>query len=176
MKEIYKMKSWFSNTFPEYKKLPQSGKFMAWLTFVQGVVWLILASIQSVQGLINNMAWAVFFGILLFILGVLALSAAWNAFKFREVGFKRMIYVYTPCLLQIAFASDVFSFVFYIDSVLKLWFSLTVNKLSIGINFAAILFIVLAGRNCRHLKMVSQNTDKNVEPLEQVEQGQETQS
>lgn len=176
MKEIYKMKSWFSNTFPDYKKLPKSGKFMAWLTFVQGVVWLILASIQSVQGLINNMAWAVFFGILLFILGVLALSAAWNAFKFREVGFKRMIYVYTPCLLQIAFASDVFSFVFYIDSVLKLWFSLTVNKLSIGINFAAILFIVLAGRNCRHLKMVSQNTDKNVEPLEQVEQGQETQS
>ena len=176
MKEIYKMKSWFFNTFPDYKKLPKSGKFMAWLTFVQGVVWLILASIQSVQGLINNMAWAVFFGILLFILGVLALSAAWNAFKFREVGFKRMIYVYTPCLLQIAFASDVFSFVFYIDSVLKLWFSLTVNKLSIGINFAAILFIVLAGRNCRHLKMVSQNTDKNVEPLEQVEQGQETQS
>lgn len=176
MKEIYKMKSWFSNTFPEYKKLPKSGKFMAWLTFVQGVVWLILALIQIVQGLINNMAWAVFFGILVFALGVLALSAAWNAFKFREVGFKRMIYVYTPCLLQIAFASDVFSFVFYIDSVLKLWFSLTVNKLSIGINFAAILFIVLAGRNCRHLKMVSQNTDKNVEPLEQVEQGQETQS
>ena len=173
MKEIYKMKSWFSNTFPEYKKLPKSGKFMAWLTFVQGVVWLILASIQSVQGLINNMAWAVFFGILLFILGVLALSAAWNAFKFREVGFKRMTYVYMPCLLQIAFASDVFSFLFYIDSVLKLWFSLTVNKLSVGVNFAAILFIVLAGRNYRHLKMVSQNTDKNVEPLEQ---GQETQS
>ena len=149
---------------------------MAWLTFVQGVVWLILASIQSVQGLINNIAWAVFFGILLFILGMLALSAAWNAFKFREVGFKRMTYVYMPCLLQIAFASDVFSFVFYIDSVLKLWFSLTVNKLSVGVNFAAILFIVLAGRNYRHLKMVSQNTDKNVEPLEQVEQGQETQS
>ena len=167
------MKSWFSNTFPEYKKLPKSGKFMAWLTLVQGVVWLILASIQSVQGLINNIAWAVFFGILLFILGVLALSAAWNAFKFREVGFKRMTYVYMPCLLQIAFASDVFSFVFYIDSVLKLWFSLTVNKLSVGVNFAAILFIVLAGRNYRHLKMVSQNTDKNVEPLEQ---GQETQS
>ena len=166
------MKSWFSNTFPEYKKLPKSGKFMAWLTFMQGVVWLILASIQSVQGLINNIAWAVFFGILLFILGVLALSAAWNAFKFREVGFKRMTYVYIPCLLQIAFASDVFSFVFYIDSVLKLWFSLTVNKLSVGVNFAAILFIVLAGRNYRHLKMVSQNTDKNVEPLEQ---GQETQ-
>ena len=124
------------------------------------------------QGLINNIAWAVFFGILLFILGVLALSAAWNAFKFREVGFKRMTYVYIPCLLQIAFASDVFSFVFYIDSVLKLWFSLTVNKLSVGVNFAAILFIVLAGRNYRHLKMVSQNTDKNVEPLEQ---GQETQ-
>lgn len=167
------MKSWFSNTFPEYKKLPKSGKFMAWLTFVQGVVWLILASIQSVQGLINNMAWAVFFGILLFILGVLALSAAWNAFKFREVGFKRMTYVYVPCILQIAFASDVFSFVFYIDSVLKLSFSLTVHKLTVGVNFAAILFIVLAGRNYRHLKMVSQNTDKNVEPLEQ---GQETQS
>ena len=173
MKAIYKMKSWFSNIFPEYKKLPKSGKFMAWLTLVQGVVWLILASIQSVQGLINNMAWAVFFGILLFILGVLALSAAWNAFKFREVGFKRMIYVYTPCLLQIAFASDVFSFVFYIDSVLKLSFSLIINKLTVGVNFAAILFIVLAGRNYRHLKMVSQNTDKNVEPLEQ---GQETQS
>ena len=173
MKEIYKMKSWFFNTFPDYKKLPKSGKFMAWLTFVQGVVWLSLALIQSVQGLINNIAWAVFFGILLFILGVLALSAAWNAFKFREVGFKRMTYVYMPCLLQIAFASDVFSFVFYIDSVLKLSFSLTVNKLSVGVNFAAILFIVLAGRNYRHLKMVSQNTDKNVEPLEQ---GQETQS
>ena len=170
------MKSWFSNTFPEYKKLPKSGKFMAWLTFVQGVVWLILASIQSVQGLINNIAWAVFFGILLFILGVLALSAAWNAFKYRAVGFKRMTYVYMPCILQIAFASDVFSFVFYIDSVLKLSFSLIINKLTVGVNFAAILFIVLAGRNCRHLKMVSQNTDKNVEPLEQVEQGQETQS
>ncbi len=173
MKEIYKMKSWFFNTFPDYKKLPKSGKFMAWLTFVQGVVWLILASIQSVQGLINNIAWAVFFGILLFILGVLALSAAWNAFKFRAVGFKRMTYVYMPCILQIAFASDVFSFVFYIDSVLKLSFSLIINKLTVGVNFAAILFIVLAGRNYRHLKMVSQNTDKNVEPLEQ---GQETQS
>ena len=167
------MKSWFSNTFPEYKKLPKSGKFMAWLTFVQGVVWSILASIQSVQGLINNIAWAVFFGILLFILGVLALSAAWNAFKFREVGFKRMTYVYTPCLLQIAFASDVFSFTYYIESVLQLSFSLTGHKLTVGINFAAILFIVLAGRNYRHLKMVSQNTDKNVEPLEK---GQETQS
>lgn len=173
MKEIYKMKSWFFNTFPDYKKLPKSGKFMAWLTFVQGVVWLILASIQSVQGLINNMAWAVLFGVLVFALGVLALSAAWNAFKFREVGFKRMIYVYTPCLLQIAFASDVFSFTYYIESVLQLSFSLIVHKLTVGINFAAILFIVLAGRNCRHLKMVSQNTDKNVEPLEQ---GQETQS
>ena len=167
------MKSWFSNTFPEYKKLPKSGKFMAWLTFVQGVVWVVLAVIQSVQGLINNIAWAVFFGILLFVLGVLALSAAWNAFKFRAVGFKRMIYVYMPCILQIAFAGDVFYFVFYIDSVLKLSFSLTVDKLTVGINFAAILFIVLAGRNYRHLKMVSQNTDKNVEPLEQ---GQETQS
>lgn len=95
------MKSWFSNTFPEYKKLPKSGKFMAWLTFVQGVVWLILASIQSVQGLINSIAWAVFFGILLFILGMLALSAAWNAFKFREVGFKRMTYVYMLSLIHI---------------------------------------------------------------------------
>lgn len=173
MKEIYKMKSWFFNTFPDYKKLPKSGKFMAWLTFVQGVVWVVLAVIQSVQGLINNIAWAVFFGILLFVLGVLALSAAWNAFKFRAAGFKRMTYVYMPCLLQIAFAGDVFYFVFYIDSVLKLSFSLTVDKLTVGINFAAILFIVLAGRNYRHLKMVSQNTDKNVEPLER---GQETQS
>ena len=149
---------------------------MVWLTFVQGVVWLILASIQSVQGLINNIAWAVFFGILLFVLGVLALSAAWNAFKFREIGFNRMIYVYTPCLLQIVFVGEAFSFTYYIESVLQLSFSLTVHKLTVGVNFAAILFIVLAGRNCRHLKMVSQNTDKNVELLEQVEQGQETHS
>ena len=173
MKEIYKMKSWFFNTFPEYKKLPKSGKFMAWLTFVQGVVWVVLAVIQSVQGLINNIAWAVFFGVLLFVLGVLALSAAWNAFKFCAVGFKRMTYVYMPCLFQIVFVGEAFSFTYYIESVLQLSFSLIVHKLTVGINFAAILFIVLAGRNCRHLKMVSQNTDKNVEPLEQ---GQETQS
>lgn len=173
MKEIYKMKSWFFNTFPEYKKLPKSGKFMAWLTFVQGVVWVVLAVIQSVQGLINNIAWAVFFGVLLFVLGVLALSAAWNAFKFCAVGFKRMTYVYMPCLFQIVFVGEAFSFTYYIESVLQLSFSLTVHKLTVGINFAAILFIVLAGRNYRHLKMVSQNTDKNVEPLEQ---GQETQS
>ena len=170
------MKSWFSNTFPDYKKLPKSGKFMAWLTFVQGLVWVVLAVIQSAQGLINNIAWAVFFGILLFVLGVLALFAAWNAFKFREVGFKRMMYVYMPCLFQIVFVGEAFSFTYYIESVLQLSFSLIVHKLTVGINFAAILFIVLAGRNCRHLKMVSQNTDKNVEPLEQVEQGQETQS
>lgn len=173
MKEIYKMKSWFFNTFPEYKKLPKSGKFMAWLTFVQGVVWVVLAVIQSVQGLINNIAWAVFFGVLLFVLGVLALSAAWNAFKFCAVGFKRMTYVYMPCLFQIVFVGEAFSFTYYIESVLQLSFSLTVHKLTVGINFAAILFIVLAGRNYRHLKMVSQNTDKNVEPLEK---GQETQS
>ncbi|MGN6843009.1 hypothetical protein ACTHUM_15635, partial [Neisseria sp. P0021.S006] len=59
-----------------------------------------------------------------------------------------------------------------IESVLQLSFSLTVHKLTVGVNFADILFIVLARRNYRHLKMVSQNTDKNVEPLEQ---GQETQ-
>ena len=146
---------------------------MAWLTFVQGVVWSILASIQSVQGLINNIAWVVFFGILLFVLGVLALSAAWNALKFRAVGFKRMTYVYMPCLFQIVFVGEALSFTYYIESVLQLSFSLTGHKLTVGINFAAILFIVLAGRNYRHLKMVSQNTDKNVEPLEK---GQETQS
>ena len=173
MKEIYKMKSWFFNTFPEYKKLPKSGKFMVWLTFVQGLVWVVLAVIQSVQGLINNIAWAVFFGILLFVLGVLALSAAWNAFKYRAVGFKRMTYVYMPCLFQIVFVGEALSFTYYIESVLQLSFSLTVHKLTFGVNFAAILFIVLAGRNYRHLKMVSPNTDKNVEPLEQ---GQETQS
>lgn len=173
MKAIYKMKSWFSNTFPEYKKLPKSGKFMAWLTFVQGVVWVVLAVIQSVQGLINNIAWAVLFGVLIFALGLLALSAAWNAFKYRAVGFKRMTYVYMPCLLQIVFVGEALSFTYYIESVLQLSFSLTVHKLTVGVNFAAILFIVLAGRNYRHLKMVSQNTDKNVEPLEQ---GQETQS
>ena len=168
MKAIYKMKSWFSNTFPEYKKLPKSGKFMAWLTFVQGVVWVVLAVI-----LINNIAWAVLFGVLIFALGLLALSAAWNAFKYRAVGFKRMTYVYMPCLLQIVFVGEALSFTYYIESVLQLSFSLTVHKLTVGVNFAAILFIVLAGRNYRHLKMVSQNTDKNVEPLEQ---GQETQS
>ena len=173
MKAIYKMKSWFSNTFPEYKKLPKSGKFMAWLTFVQGVVWVVLAVIQSVQGLINNIAWAVLFGVLIFALGLLALSAAWNAFKYRAVGFKRMTYVYMLCLLQIVFVGEALSFTYYIESVLQLSFSLTVHKLTVGVNFAAILFIVLAGRNYRHLKMVSQNTDKNVEPLEQ---GQETQS
>ena len=173
MKEIYKMKSWFSNTFPDYKKLPKSGKFMVWLTFVQGVTWVVLAGVLGVQGLINNMAWSVLFGVLIFALGLLALSAAWNAFKFREIGFNRMIYVYTPCLLQIVFVGEAFSFTYYIESVLQLSFSLTVHKLTVGVNFAAILFIVLAGRNYRHLKMVSQNTDKNVEPLEQ---GQETQS
>ena len=146
---------------------------MVWLTFVQGLVWVVLAVIQSVQGLINNIAWAVFFGILLFVLGVLALSAAWNAFKYRAVGFKRMTYVYMPCLFQIVFVGEALSFTYYIESVLQLSFSLTVHKLTVGINFAAILFIVLAGRNYRHLKMFSQNTDKNVEPLEQ---GQETQS
>ena len=170
------MKSWFSNTFPEYKKLPKSGKFMAWLTFVQGVTWVVLAGVLSVQGLINNMAWSVLFGVLIFALGLLALSAAWNAFKYRAVGFKRMTYVYMPCLLQIVFVGEALSFTYYIESVLQLSFSLTVHKLTVGVNFAAILFIVLAGRNYRHLKMVSQNTDKNVEPLEQVEQGQETQS
>ena len=145
---------------------------MAWLTFVQGVTWVVLAGVLGVQGLINNMAWSVLFGVLIFVLGVLALSAAWNAFKYRAVGFKRMIYVYTPCLLQIVFVGEAFSFTYYIESVLQLSFSLTVHKLTVGVNFAAILFIVLARRNYRHLKMVSQNTDKNVEPLEQ---GQETQ-
>lgn len=146
---------------------------MVWLTFVQGVTWVVLAVIQSVQGLINNIAWAVLFGVLIFALGLLALSAAWNAFKYRAVGFKRMTYVYMPCLLQIVFVGEALSFTYYIESVLQLSFSLTVHKLTVGVNFAAILFIVLAGRNYRHLKMVSQNTDKNVEPLEQ---GQETES
>lgn len=151
------------------KKLVKATNIVGMVAVVLLVYWVFVLILSNVFGL------KVFREYIteIFLMSILALSAAWNAFKFREVGFKRMIYVYTPCLLQIAFASDVFSFVFYIDSVLKLWFSLTVNKLSVGINFAAILFIVLAGRNCRHLKMVSQNTDKNVEPLEQ---GQETQS
>ena len=34
---------------------------MAWLTFIAGRGLLSLALIQSVQGLINNIAWAVFF-------------------------------------------------------------------------------------------------------------------
>ena len=167
------MKSWFFNTFPDYKKLPKSGKIYGMVDFCAGRDLGSSGRSSGCAGTDQQHGMVCAVWSFIFVLGVLALSAAWNAFKYRAVGFKRMTYVYIPCILQIAFASDVFSFVFYIDSVLKLSFSLTINKLTVGVNFAAILFIVLAGRNYRHLKMVSQNTDKNVEPLEQ---GQETQS
>ncbi|OFV37359.1 hypothetical protein HMPREF3136_05495 [Neisseria sp. HMSC15C08] len=139
------MTNWFSSKFPDYKKLPKSGKFLAWLTLVQGIAWLGLA-----------------------------LSAAWNAFKFRAVGFRRMIYVFAPCVFQIAFASSIFSFSFYLDSVLKLQFHFSVNHFALGVNFAAIIFIVLAVRNLRYFKTISQN--ENVDPsAEPLEQGQDVQ-
>ncbi|WP_083286726.1 hypothetical protein [Neisseria mucosa] len=140
-----KITNWFSSKFPDYKKLPKSGKFLAWLTLVQGIAWLGLA-----------------------------LSAAWNAFKFRAVGFRRMIYVFAPCVFQIAFASSIFSFSFYLDSVLKLQFHFSVNHFALGVNFAAIIFIVLAVRNLRYFKTISQN--ENVDPsAEPLEQGQDVQ-
>ena len=140
-----KITNWFSSKFPDYKKLPKSGKFLAWLTLVQGIAWLGLA-----------------------------LSAAWNAFKFRAVGFRRMIYVFAPCVFQIAFASSIFSFSFYLDSVLKLQFHFSVNHFALGVNFAAIIFIVLAVRNLRYFKTISQNenVDPSAEPLEQGQDGQ----
>ena len=140
-----KITNWFSSKFPDYKKLPKSGKFLAWLTLVQGIAWLGLA-----------------------------LSAAWNAFKFRAVGFRRMIYVFAPCVFQIAFASSIFSFSFYLDSVLKLQFHFSVNHFALGVNFDAIIFIVLAVRNLRYFKTISQN--ENVDPsAEPLEQGQDVQ-
>ena len=140
-----KITNWLSSKFPDYKKLPKSGKFLAWLTLVQGIAWLGLA-----------------------------LSAAWNAFKFRAVGFRRMIYVFAPCVFQIAFASSIFSFSFYLDSVLKLQFHFSVNHFALGVNFAAIIFIVLAVRNLRYFKTISQN--ENVDPsAEPLEQGQDVQ-
>ena len=140
-----KITNWFSSKFPDYKKLPKSGKFLAWLTLVQGIAWLGLA-----------------------------LSAAWNAFKFRAVGFRRMIYVFAPCVFQIAFASSIFSFSFYLDSELKLKFHFSVNHFALGVNFAAIIFIVLAVRNLRYFKTISQN--ENVDPsAEPLEQGQDVQ-
>ena len=140
-----KITNWLSSKFPDYKILPKSGKFLAWLTLVQGIAWLGLA-----------------------------LSAAWNAFKFRAVGFRRMIYVFAPCVFQIAFASSIFSFSFYLDSVLKLQFHFSVNHFALGVNFAAIIFIVLAVRNLRYFKTISQN--ENVDPsAEPLEQGQDVQ-
>ncbi len=172
-----KITNWFSSKFPDYKKLPKSGKFLAWLTLVQGIAWLVLAIIQLWFGLTNDLG--IIWLVLLFwgfvgTWGVLALSAAWNAFKFRAVGFRRMIYVFAPCVFQIAFASSIFSFAFYLDSVLKLQFHFSANHFALGVNFAAIIFIVLAVRNLHYFKTIPQN--ENVDPsAEPLEQGQDVQ-
>jgi hypothetical protein len=61
-----------------------------------------------------------------------------------------------------------------LDSVLKLQFHFSVNHFALGVNFAAIIFIVLAVRNLHYFKTISQN--ENVDPsAEPLEQGQDVQ-
>ena len=145
---------------------------MAWLTLVQGVVWIGLAASQIVPALANGMAWALLFWGFIAAWGVFALSAAWDALKCRAAGFRRMMFVFALCLFQIAYAGDAVSFFFYLDSVLKLSFSFSAGGFSLGINFAAIVFIVLAQRNFRYLDTLFQNAAEHAKP---PEQGQNTQ-
>lgn len=165
---------WFAETFPDYKKLPKSGKFMAWLALVQGVVWLALAAVQMVLGLSNGIVWVLLFWALVAAWGTFALFAAWGAFKFRASGFRKIAIVFVPCLFQIAVAGASFSFSFYLDSVLKLNFSFGLNNFAFGINVAALIFIILAERNFRYINTLSKQANNSAHNGN-IEQGQETQ-
>lgn len=166
---------WFAETFPDYKKLPKSGKFMAWLALLQGVVWLALAAVQTASGLKDGIIWILLFWALVAAWGMFALFAAWDAFKCRASGFRKIAIVFAPCLFQIAVAGASFSFSFYLDSVLKLNFSFGLNNFAFGINVAALLFIILAVRNFRYINALPEQAEASAEN-ENIEQGQETQS
>ncbi|HFC8518217.1 hypothetical protein [Neisseria weaveri] len=137
---------WFKNFFPDYSRLPKSGKFLAWLTFLQGMKWPLELMFQAVVAPQTLVWWKI---LILLALSGFTLSAAWNAFKYRITGFKQMLIVYGLGLIQIYRADGFF---FDLSGVLRFAFSFGSNGNSTSINFLAILFIWLAVKNIQHIK------------------------
>ena len=139
--------TWFERLFPDYARLPRSGKFLAWLTFLQGIKWPLELLIQALGAPETVLWWSV---LILLVLSAFTLRAAWNAFKYRMEGFMQMLAVYGLALLQVRFANG-----FFIDlsGVLSFSVGFGVNGSYFSFNFLAVLFIWLAGKNITRMKL-----------------------
>lgn len=97
---------WFKRIFPDYSRLPKSGKFLAWLTFLQATHWLAVLVLQQVFAPETVFWWSV---LVMLAVAALTLAASWNAFKYRVKGFRLMLLVFALALIKVQFGNKFLS-------------------------------------------------------------------
>ncbi|WP_373699645.1 hypothetical protein [Neisseria dentiae] len=138
---------WFKRLFPDYPRLPKSGKFLAWLTLLQGTKWPLEFAIHKY---LYPEAPVVWWGILISLaVTILTLLAAWNVFKYRLVGLRQMLAVYGLAVIQIWIADKFF---FNFSGVLALSLGYGSDNWQFKINFLALFFIWLVYKNIEYMK------------------------
>lgn len=149
------MNNLFHQTFPKYALLSRSGKWLAWITLLQGISWL--AVVFTVAD-----GWL---GLLMIsVAALLNLYASYHIFHRRLRGFRCALLVFVLALFSIRHANGSF---IDLSGVVQLTLVVGSQTWQVGVNFLVVLFLWLVYRNIIRLK-AEIHAERPEIPMEQI--------
>ncbi len=149
------MNNLFHKIFPQYALLSRSGKWLAWITLLQGISWLAVAFTvaDGWLGLLMGSAAA-----------LLNFYASYHIFHRRLRGFRCALLVFVLALFSIRHANGSF---IDLAGVVQLTLVVGSQTWQVGVNFLAVLFLWLVYRNIMRLK-AEIHAERPEIPMEQI--------
>ena len=149
------MNNLFHQTFPQYALLSRSGKWLAWITLLQGISWLAVA-FTAADGWLG---W-----LIVSAAALLNFYASYHIFQRRLRGFRCALLVFILALFSIRHANGSF---IDLAGVMQLTLVVGSQTWQVGVNFLAVLFLWLVYRNIIRLK-AEIHAERPEIPMEQI--------
>ena len=145
----------FHKTFPQDALLSRSGKWLAWITLLQGISWLAVAFTVADGWL----GW-----LMVSAAALLNFYASYHIFQRRLRGFRCALLVFVLALFSIRHANGSF---IDLSGVVRLTLVVGSQTWQVGVNFLAVLFLWLVYRNIMRLK-AEIHAERPEIPMEQI--------
>lgn len=149
------MNNLFHKTFPQYALLSRSGKWLAWITLLQGISWLAVAFTVADGWL----GW-----LMVSAAALLNFYASYHIFQRRLRRFRCALLVFVLALFSIRHANGSF---IDLAGVMQLTLVVGSQTWQVGVNFLAVLFLWLVYRNIIRLK-AEIHAERPEIPMEQI--------
>ena len=149
------MNNLFHQTFPKYALLSRSGKWLAWITLLQGISWLVVAFTVADGWL----GW-----LMVSAAALLNFYASYYIFHRRLRGFRCALLVFVLAVFSIRHANGSF---IDLAGVMQLTLVVGSQTWQVGVNFLAVLFLWLVYRNIIRLK-AEIHAERPEIPMEQI--------